>query len=476
MFHKFLGLLIASSLLLLGCSSPEPVAPTPTYSEGQSCSTLGKQQVTDSGIFECRYSGNGKLQFVLLTGEQIAPQQVQGLSDINLCKLSDYRPMDGQGGQSSGQAIAFPVINNRIPAKGEIKVGIVPIDFPNAPSTESITDLIQPHLDEFDDWLAFTSGGLVTYDWVVPQEWLRMPLPAEYYNWDHPYVNPDGSYRFGDAQLQSDDQMATQVFSEAEKIMDLGSFNFLWVVVSPTVEQVAWAPQGSPRNVVTANGTYLLNYFGLGHKLWVDQASRLPVWSIMAHEMLHAHGLALHAPGNGYQLHIGNTGTVLGAWDSFLLGWRPDSSFACVDASSSAVNVDLDLSSIDSDDQGYKAALIKVSENEILVVESRRSGPFSSAISEGAAGLMTYLVNTSVPSLRFDGDFSREKDYFAYFLPIDKPHKSNIRLGNAFLSQSQNQINLATDKVAFEGDSFSFGGIKITLKNSQDFDSINVLK
>lgn len=458
-----------------GCATPEKPKPTPTYRAGDNCSTLGTQIEFGDKYFECRFSQQQQLELVELSGDNAAPMDAINLSPIDVCKIQDIRESNVQGGANTGQATSFPLINNRIPVSGVIRVGVVPIDFENASSDQTVTSVMSNHLKQFDDWMDFTTNGLAKYEWVIHEEWIRMPLPAEYYNWDHPYVNPDGSYRYGDAQLQSDDEMATQIFSLAENYFDLDSLDYIWVVVPPKTQQVQWAPQGAPRVVSTPSGTRNLNYFGLGYKLWNDQASRIPVWAIMSHEMLHAHGLAQHAPGNGYSLHIGGSGTILGAWDSLLLGWRPEESFACFDATTSD-ETEIDLSSIDLSSSGYKAAIIKLSDHEIIVVESRRTGPYSPNIAPGTAGVIAYVVDSSKLSLRFDNDFSREKEYFSYFLSITNPHQEAINFGTAFIAQSSEPINMTEDRVALIGDTYNYGGVNISVTQSADYDTIKISK
>lgn len=476
-WNKFFSILTVSVVasLITGCTPTETPKPTPTFRAGDDCSTLGTQIEFGDMNFECRYSDQQKLHLVALKGDNSAPKDAKNLSPLDICKIQDIRESNIQGGANTGQATSFPLINNRIPVSGNIRVGVIPIDFENAPSDQSVSELMSNHIKQFDEWMDFTTNGLAKYEWVMSDNWIRMPLPAEYYNWDHPYVNPDGTYRYGDAQLQSDDEMATQVFSMAEQYYDLDSLDYIWVVAPPKTNQVQWAPQGSPRQVSTPSGTRTLNYFGLGYKLWNDQASRIPVWAIMSHEMLHAHGLAQHAPGNGYSLHIGGSGTILGAWDSLLLGWRSEESFACFDATTSN-ETEIDLASIDLESNGYKAAVIKLSDHEVIVIESRRQGPYSTNISPGTAGVIAYVVDSSKPSLRFDNDFSREKEYFSYFLSINQPHKNPINFGNAFIAQSSEPINMTTDRVALIGDTFSYGGVNISLTQSADYDTITISK
>lgn len=477
-YKSLIAVTIFVALFVTGCSpTPTPVTPSPskTVSAGDSCQTLGSQIKTADSYLECRYTSGETLAYVSLTGDSSAPITTAGLSSIEVCKIVDQRPFGVNGGGGTGQNTSFPLINNAIASSGNIRVGIIPIDFEDSPGQQSIEATIGDDLSQLSEWLQFTTNGKTTYEFITHDQWLRMPLPAMYYNWTHPFVNPDGSLRYDDEQFQTDDQMATQIFTEAEKFYDLNSLDYIWVVTPPSATSVNWSAQGNPRFVQTATNSYNLHFFSLASFLWNEQGKRLPIYAIMLHEMLHAHGLAQHAPGNGVPLHIGSSGTVMGAWDSFLLGWRSNEQFACVDGTS-PLNVELSLTPLDHNSSGYKAALIKLSETEVIVVESRRNGPFTLNGSEGTAGIMAYTVDSSKPSLRFDNDFSREQDYFSHFLQIENPHSSNFSFGDAFIAYSQNPINYAQDKVAIIGDSFAHKGLRITVTQSGDYDTIQISK
>lgn len=478
LFNKCL--VVLTSLLILvslsGCIDTPPVN-NDLHEAGQSCSTLGSIEKIPSSkkYLECRYQQNSELRYVLLTGNTEGEFLDEGLSPIDNCKLSDLRQPGGFGGSGTSQNIAFPVLNSVIPQNGEINVGIIPIDFPDSEATSSVSDLLSPHLKNVDDWLKFTTHGATQYKWNMPNDWLRMPQGSDFYKFAKKNIASDGSYVTVEDQLQSTEDMTNQIFSAAEEYMNLDEIDYFWIVIPPTTKNVDWTVNGTHLPVQTPSGIHDLTFYSLANVLWNQQTAQAPMYGILLHEMIHAHGAAQHAPGNEYAMHIGNSiGSIMGAWDSFILAWRPDESFACVD-STSLGKIDVELTPLDHDEMGYKAALVKLSDHEILVIESRRKGPFSYKWVDGAAFVTTYIVDTSKPSNRYDGDNSREKDYFSYYLDILTPHDEWLDIGQPLRNMNGSDgENFAVRHVAFKGDIFQYGGIQIEVINQSDTDTVRI--
>ena len=190
----------------------------------------------------------------------------------------------------------------------------------------------------------------------------------------------------------------------------------------------------------------------------------LAIHDIVAHEIAHYQGLIQHAPGNGWGWYISNNP----AWEAWLAGWRPDSEFACFDSGGSWKNAEVKLASLDLNNQGYKAAVIKVSPSKAIVIESRRKGPFITALPENLAGITAFVVDTSVNPERYDGDVSKEELYYAWFLRI----KSNKYPLYEFKNIAMWDENI----IAYQGDYFEYAGVKIELVKSGSFDSIRISK
>jgi hypothetical protein len=469
--------------MLTGCSTQStaqnPETVKPVFVEGQECYELGKKVETnnESGFLECRYERNGNLSYVSLLGDTSAPYLSEGLQDINLCKLQDQRPLEGFASRMSGQNTAFPLTNTNIPPTGNVNVGIVPIDFSDSPAVKTVNETMGSHLRDIDNWLDFTTNGVTTYTWHMPENWLRMPFDSQNYKFSKQNIASDGSYKTVSDQPQSTEAMTTQIFTAAEQFINLQEMDYLWVVIPPTTKNVDWTVIGNFLPVSTPNNQYTLTFYGLANVLWNQHSQQVPIYAIMLHEMLHAHGASQHAPGNEYALHLGNSiGTIMGAWDSFIMGWRPDDAFACIDATSLG-QIELELTPLDHNEEGYKAAFIRLSEKEILVVESRRKGPLSYRWVDGAAFVTAYIVDTSKLGLRFDGDNSRVKDYFSYYLEINEPHEKMLNYGQPLVNMMGPQFEyFSVRHVGLTGDVFEYGGISIEVTNQSDTDTVRISK
>lgn len=472
----FSAVIVSISLLLSGCSNQTPPAESKEQ-QGQECYSLGKKVEIDKlSYLECRYQKSGDLNYVQLTGDTKGKVN-NNLDPIEVCKIQDQRPTEGFASRLSGQNTAFPLTNTVIPPTGEFNIGIIPIDFPDSAATQSVDELMSGHIKDVDDWLEFTTDGVTKYTWHMPQDWLRMPLESSFYKFGKQNIASDGSYVTVEEQLQSTEEMTSQIFSAAEAFMNLDEIDYFWIVLPPTVKHVDWTVNGWHLPVLTSSGIHHLTFYSLANVLWNQQTQQAPMYGILLHEMLHAHGATQHAPGNEYAMHVGNSiGSVMGAWDSFILGWRPDEAFACLDANN-LTEKEITLTPLDHKEPGYKAAIVKLSEKEVIVIESRRKGPFSHKWIDGAAFVTAYAVDSSKLGLRFDGDNSRVKDYFSYYLEINEPHIEGMDLGQPLANMNgPDAENFSVRHIAFQGDIFEYGGIEIEVINQADTDTVRISK
>jgi hypothetical protein len=110
---------------------------------------------------------------------------------------------------------------------------------------------------------------------------------------------------------------------------------------------------------------------------------------------------------------LGNAREVI-AWHRWLLGWLGDEQVYCR-PSDSLVDVEISLSPLTREEEGYKAAMIPVSDRKVIVVESRRAEGYSATAGNiniaidvdgvrkraslrdfGTDGLLVYTYDTSV--------------------------------------------------------------------------------
>ena len=427
-------------------------------SAGTTCYRLGDRISNSRGVLECRYVAGMKLQFVQLIGSNDAPTDGVGLTSVETCKIRDQRAVFGGGGST-----AFPMQYSRIPSNGIIDVAIIPIDFPDSAAPGKPADFLSEHLAMLDKRNEDLFGNRIRYRWHVPENWLRMSRNAENYNQDHATVQPDGSRKYdGTKTLLTTDEQLTEIYTAAEKVINIEEMDYFFLFSNPYEPDVQFGP-GYINDITTATKTYPgVNSYPIG--FWAFNGHFLnngvPLFEFLGHEIQHAHGLVQHAPGNGTQWYNGIPST----WETWVAGWRPDSEYACVDATKAA-NATISLSSMDLPSAGYKSIVVRVSSTEVLVVESRRDGLYNTAFSPGFAGISVYNVDSTKAGDRWDGNAEKERDYYAYFLRNDRGTYPKLAGG-----PNLGDMNI----VGFEGDSFTYRGIKITLTDSGDYDTVTI--
>jgi hypothetical protein len=467
---KILAIFSLTTLVLSGCSAPsqdsaEPET-SPVFKAGDVCEQPAAEVAGIEGTLLCTYIIGQGWTLIPLEGSGVFPGQNElDQLPIDKCKIKDNRPPEVRYFGATG----FPAPKSRMPNKGEVTVAIIPIDFPDALGVSDPMSLIQKDLDTIDAWTEFFTDGRVKYNWVFSEEWLTMPKESKYYVWDKSYISDGEFFKMSDKQLQSSQKQATQVFSAAEKVMDLEKVEYAWIFSNPEAKLVDWGPgptNSATQTIKTKTSTYQLDYFPIGTYLFgnVPQYShQRPLWTSMLHEMGHAHGLAGHAPGNEWTFDYMTAGGTLNAWNGWIMGWIGDEDFVCLDGTKSGMQ-SLILDSVDLHRGGTVAAVIHLSDHEVLVVESRKKGPFSIDFSPGYSAVMAYYVDTKREANRYDGNLEKEMEYFSYFL----------RIADSIAPLKLNSYEIHKNILAQLGDTLSFENIRVKFAESNGFDTIEV--
>ena len=431
---KIIRLSIFLSLVLTGCTSIPVVTPAETSDEsdsaqaqpesqkkeGDECEIPGEEIPGLRGPLLCTYL-NGMWAYLGLTGSGGFPGQLDVATlPVEECKLEDQRPLEARVGGST----SFPVVGNRIPRLGEVNIAFAAIDYPDAPGRETPLELMEETLRTIDAWNDFFTDGRVKFNWVVFDEWVRMPKDSEYYVEDKTKNDNGEIVQISNKQLQSKEEQIYQIFTEVEKFIDLESLDAAYILSNPEAKLVDF-PTGyaADQKVTSASGSYDLSFWSIGTYIFgnvPEFTHNRPIWTSMLHETGHAQGLAGHAPGNEWTFDVMTSGGTLNAWNGWLMGWIPDDEIICLDGTKPATHK-LKLDSVDLNRGGTIAAVIRLSDHEAIIVESRRKGPFSIDFQPEWEVIMAYLVDSKRLADRFDGNRTKELDYFSYFMRLDIP-------------------------------------------------------
>lgn len=461
---------LVAVLTLTGCAtSPGETGSSDlakVYQAGESCDDPAAEFPATDGILLCSYILNQGWTLLPVSGSGVFPGQLElDQLPIEECKIKDNRPPEVRYFGATG----FPAPKSRMPNNGEVTVAIIPIDFPDAIGTTNPLDLIGNELDVIDAWTEFFTDGKLKYNWVISEQWLTMPKESKYYVWDKSYIADGESFTPTNKQLQSNEEQATQVFSEAEKVMDLSDVEYAWIFSNPEAKLVDWGPgptNSASQEVKTENSTYTLDYFPIGTYFFgnvPEYSHHRPLWTSMLHEMGHAHGIAGHAPGNEWTFDYMTAGGTLNAWNGWIMGWIDDEDFVCLDGASAGSHR-LILDSVDLHRGGTIAAIVRLSDHEVIVIESRKKGPFSIDFSADYSALMGYYVNSKREANRYDGNLEKEMDYYSYFVRINQPNRP--------FDPSSYEVD--PNILAQVGDTLKFENIEVTYVDGSGFDTIEV--
>lgn len=444
-------------------ASPNPVE-TQTI-ENSYCLEPGQLIISSGKQFSCRYISEKKSLWIQVSGNNDAPLIAINNSKVETCKIQDLRSNKFIGNGNVG----FPMTTNAIKPNGLVKVAVLPVNFPDSPRVNSPSSYWKPYSDLLDQRNVYLYDDRIKYEWSIPSEWLMMSKGAEYFASDHVTIQADGSRKSdGVSQILSSEEQANLIFSEAEKFLKIEDYDFFWIFTNPLETRVPQGPYGRFQDVKTAKTLYKrLNFYMLGNRLYSGAYHLGPIGTLqdtIAHEMAHFHGMIQHAPGNGWGWYVSNNPT----WESWIAGWRPDSQYVCLDATQTWKEAQFHLSAIDLNSKGFKSGVIKISDSQVLVVESRRPGPFTTALPKSISGITVYIVDTTKSGDRWDGNVDKELDYYMVFLRNDA--------GKYPIQKYQNLAVWDENIIAYQGDSFSYKNIKVTLMKSSDFDTVLVSK
>ena len=108
------------------------------------------------------------------------------------------------------------------------------------------------------------------------------------------------------------------------------------------------------------------------------------------------------------------------SWEAFLNGWFGQNEILCLDKAKISKDVSITMSSVDTFGPRKESVMIRLNEEELIVVERRERGPFTNIDSIGTAGLRdgftAYRVNVNADKYRDDSDTKSDERNFWSFL------------------------------------------------------------
>ncbi len=320
---------------------------------------------------------------------------------LDVCRIEQTnRRVSPFGNIDTNDNLGFPLLYH-VPPIGQVNVAIVAIEFPDVPGEEHYLPIYLSQMDIMREWAEFVSGGAMTFNIQFPDRWIMAPREARY------YTRPGGTKmdltRPDPIASQPTEESVQQLVNASDPYLDWGAVDFVQFIFPIAAAPYALEIQSPGIRNVRSTRAGLIDisvWAGAYEQFRPDNPNPRfrTLWDFIVHEMLHYQGLPGHAPLNGsvYSIMMDqHTETkALLAWESFLMGHFDERHIGCIDPENIDEPIHLQLESLDETGgaPGLKSVMIPVGEFEIVVVEYRTEGPFST-LSPEFHGFTVYYVD-----------------------------------------------------------------------------------
>lgn len=380
---------------------PEPLeqSPQPPITGAERCPKVGMIRIFSGTRYRCVRS-QGKYSWKRVpvaarstptTTSSVPPIATVPLRTDNLVESSNCRLTDTNS-QDAGISIGYPRNPHRLKSVGDIRVGVVFVDFPDSiakRTTNSIFATISPEAEQRFKHLSYGKSNFVLFPL---HKWIRMGQDSVSYQF-----NRNNNTYFAHVNY------INEALSRARDQVDWGSMDGFLVITNPDTQAMDFGPAFTP------NGSYWAEK-GSGYRLMNGATSGVDLLFFKSgwfnHEFGHAMGLvdlyaysALPYPSSihrfvgwfslmGWISPNGEGAPELFGWERWSLGWLDDLQVACLKRESATV----DLDPIERPG-GIKIFVMPLGENRAVIVESRRKLGYDLGLAQ--EGALVYLVDTS---------------------------------------------------------------------------------
>lgn len=442
---------------------------------GEKCSKVGQIATAQGKKFTCVKSGKkllwNKGQAIAVkkpsapSTNQSAPttpaKVVQSYSEpsvasenVEICKIKENNQNRNSG--SFALPSGFPAIDNLAKKTGTVKWAVIPIEFTDLKGQSNFRTRIDSQMKLASEWFETISEGKFKVEWVIAENWVKIPNPTTTYPVDRSMNlgdSPAGTQLFKDAMKAAD-----QVFD----FTDIQTVNFILPLGQQFIlESSQGFPWDAPIKELVLNEGKISSFSMAG--AFFDRDNR-QYWSYWVHEFGHAMGIP----------HIGSSRVAntflnldimgnqdgytreLSGWNRFVAGWLSDSKVYCQDGSKLS-SAEFSLVPLSDSNAGNKLAVIKLTETKAIVIESRRETQFSCKMPTKKNGLLVYIYDAT----RSHGE--------NYMIPVTPSGRENE-------SSSNCPVEALPDPYLYLNQSISVEGVRIQLVESQIFDKVKITR
>jgi M6 family metalloprotease-like protein len=393
-------------------------------------------------------------------------------ADPELCKLTENsfwrnEAPPNPGGYTSN-ATSFPFNPTSLPIQGEIDVAMVFLDWEDSEGTPADYEYYREQAEYFREFYWMASEHTLDMQLHLSDRWYRIP----------------GSYAdfalLPEDEAQSGEAPKKQVFYDAavgasDANVDYSGIDIVFFAI-PTGQSVfahgphefnwtynGWlkTSEGDIYDTATAGDWFL------------DNDDDEPPWVYYVHEVGHMLGiphqanedlkdeplLHLQNPMNGYEImaNQGGNSRTINSWLRWVAGWLEDDQVICV-TQEDIVDEYYELHPINNVDGDIEAVVIKLSDTDAVVVESRRFDDYFDRPSPNSKdGLVVYTVDATRASAQASQALLSPRDITQW---IEEPSW-----------RSWEEL----DAMFFDGDAVEISGLRIeAVRIGNDSDYVRV--
>jgi len=401
--RKIISLLISTSLLG-GCASAVQTEGTPAPSQSSQVPKTQAPEPEPLPTFELSsLNENPDVCKIREDSRIYSPED----------PVVDFSGLDEIRGKYKGNATAFPFRPTTLPTFGELNVAVVPVDWSDAAGSQQELDFYESQANIFADFWYMVSEGNLSVRIQMPNAWQRIPGSVD----DFRMTREDEGQRYNERPKKqllydaitaaSDDvidyssiDIVLPVWPLEKTVSEWGGpheFNFDWNAAMYTDEKTIYDIAGA--------GDWFLDHIDYGGP-----------WFYYVHEVGHMLGF-VHLPDEdglysdldwqeSWWLQNGTSGLdvmgnqdggvkTIGSWLRWLAGWLDDSQVICV-TEDSIVDEFFELNHLNDISGGVESLVIKLSETQVIVVESRRwDERFDRPIVHSRDGVFAYVVTST---------------------------------------------------------------------------------
>jgi hypothetical protein len=459
-------------------------------SQGDSCPKMGVQNKDSGVLLECRRVAGNKLVYVAITNNFSPVINPASPDPLSTCQLPDMRANK----LWIRPGIAYPPTPfPGFSATGTFKVIVVGFDFSDAVGGGSPSTYWNSDIKNASEWISWYSNDKVKYNFVTVDKWLRAPRPATAYENQNESSKAAGGNTLSEGGV-TDAEKTASFLKLIEAETDISNTTAIWIY-HPSNVVGKLTGQWYDRDVKYESSKYgkvTASLFAIGGDTWYSMRTR---WGYLMHEMLHSHGIFGHSPKIPWRIGILSTGdswsTALLSWDSLATGWTNPEDLYCVEKSK-VTSTDIKLVPLEREQKGNRVAMIKLSRNQLLMVESHRRDKWSEGLAPGFTGVMVTLVDTTKNTTWDNPEGFANPSSVGVALKIPGvnhgPYESWGELhpnpGNEYRGVGViNGIGVSGDKEGwdqnyfmYQGESITYEGIKISLISTADNDTVRIEK